>query len=252
MTYTILHILDAGPKKSKYSIDFKLRLIEEAKKTSSREVGRVYGIDATVVAKWRKNEEKLIQSVAQGAQFHIKGGGLKRDDLLDQILYEWYSHQVASNVKVSGTMLRVKAHELSTACATGSEGSKFSHGWLEGFKKKYDIRIAPHKASNKEHGDANNKLMEKILYDWLVHQQANHVTVSGQMVRAKAEELSKACSPESDYKFTTGWLDGFKKRYNVRLGDKPSESQDPEPQPSTSQSDPLDVKPLALFYPHKF
>ena len=62
------------------------------------------------------------------------------------------------------------------------------------------------------------------------------------MVRAKAEELSKACSPNSEYKFTTGWLDGFKKRFNIRLGDKVYPNS---PEPSTSS----DVKPHAFFFP---
>jgi len=88
--------------------------------------------------------------------------------------------------------------------------------------------------------------MEKILYDWVVHQQVNNGSLSGHMVRAKAEELSKACSPHSDYNFTTGWLDGFKKRFNIRLGDKISPSPPDRQEPSTSS----DVKPHVFFFPH--
>ena len=152
-----------GRKKSKFSLDFKLKGIEEAKRTSNIEFGRKYGIDRTVINRWRQNEEKLRQAMAEGGRFRVKGGGLKRDDLLDQLLYEWYAQQIISNnARITGTMLRVKAHELAQSCATGSEGSKFSNGWLEGFKKKYEIRIPQHKWTLKEDGEANNKLVEKI------------------------------------------------------------------------------------------
>ena len=65
------------------------------------------------------------------------------------------------------------------------------------------------------------------------------------MVRAKAEELSKACSPHTEYKYTIGWLDGFKKRYNIRLGDKITPASPATPEASTS----ADVKP-SVFLPH--
>ena len=57
----------------------------------------------------------------------------------------------------------------------------------------------------------------------------------------KAEELSKACSPSSEgqgYKFTIGWLDGFKKRYHIRLSKSSTSTSTSEPRTS-----PLDVKP---------
>ena len=160
-------------------------------------------------------------------------------------------------------MIRAKAKELSAA-STGSEGKNFSAGWLAGFTKRYNIRISP-SATVKEHHDANNELMEKILYDWLVNQQKANASISGAMVRAKAEELSKACSPGSDYNFTIGWLDGFKKRFKIRLSDRPSlghpshsghppthgptnTSPHQQPQPHTSE----DVKPFqGIFFPHK-
>ena len=70
---------------------------------------------------------------------------------------------------------------------------------------------------------------------------------------AKAEELSKACSPSSEgqgYKFTIGWLDGFKKRYHIRLRDSPtSKSSTSEPRTSA-----LDVKPAfpGFFLPPSY
>ena len=50
---------------------------------------------------------------------------------------------------------------------------------LEGFKKRYNIVSNTHKPSSKDFKEANNELMEKILYDWVVHQQMNNGNLSG-------------------------------------------------------------------------
>ena len=71
----------------------------------------------------------MILSKAQGGQFRKKGGGRPvRDGKLEKILYDWYSQQIANNVKITGTILRAKAQELSVE--TGSKQCKFSSGWL--------------------------------------------------------------------------------------------------------------------------
>ena len=145
---------------------------------------------------------------------------------------------------VNGTMLKNKAQEI--AVETGSEQSKFSNGWLEGFKRRYGITLPnSNKATGKSHKEI--ELMERILHDWLVQQQLNNASVTGQMVRAKAQELCKACSPSTEYNFSIGWLDGFKKRYKVKLNDRPGDRK--SPQPSTSDNPP-DIKPFpSFFYP---
>ena len=142
-------------KRKKFTFDFKLERIEEAKRTSYAEVGRSYGIEPSIISRWTKIEDKLRQAVGKGSKFRLTGGGMKgrkRYDLVDQSLYEWYSQQITrSNAKITGSMLRKKAQKLANGCASGSECSKFSYSWLEGFKKKYGIPFALNKRSNKKH-----------------------------------------------------------------------------------------------------
>ena len=153
-------------KKVQFSLDFKLKGIEEAKRTSNGEFARKYGIDRTVITRWRQSEAKLRRAKANGGQFRAKGGGMKRDDVLDRLLYEWYCQQnLSSNVKTSGTMLRVKARELAATCGSGSEGSKCSNGWLQGFLKKYSIQLPHHKWTLKEPGESNNGSMDESPYE---------------------------------------------------------------------------------------
>ena len=62
-------------------------MVEEAKRTSNREVARNYAIAEACIRDWRKNEQKLILSKAQGGQFRKKGGGRPvRDEKLEKIL----------------------------------------------------------------------------------------------------------------------------------------------------------------------
>jgi len=232
-------------KKRKYTLEFKLMLVEEAKNGNNRSVAQKYDLPEKCVRYWRKNEQKITEALAQAGNkeiYQLPGSGRKRDDLLEQILFDWYTQQKTHNLKITSRMLRIKAKELSASSSNvGDKEKKYSSGWVEGFKKAYGIKTRDEKKpSSKDHKAASNDLMERILHDWVVHQQVNNASLSGQMVRAKAEELSKACSPHSDYKFTIGWLDGFKKRYNIRLGDKIAPATE---KPSTS----ADVKPSVLL-----
>ena len=247
---------DGRRHKKTFTIDFKLNAIREAERTNNRQAAKALGVDDSSIRHWRKNEERLIQSKEQGGQFCAKGSGRRvKDGLLEQILSEWHSQQISNGIKVSGTMLRRKAQEISIE--TGSESSKFSNGWLGNFCKRYGIKLPnSDKGSFKAHKEI--ELMERILYDWLLQQQLNNASVSGHVVRAKAEELCKACSPATEYNFSLGWLDGFKKRYNVRLNDRPADRVLPlnlaeAPQPSSSSTNPPDVKPQfpAFFFPPK-
>ena len=52
------------------------------------------------------------------SHYFFLGGGRKGDDLLEQILYDWYTQQISNNVKVTCMMLRAKAEELSASSAT--------------------------------------------------------------------------------------------------------------------------------------
>ena len=69
--------------------------------------------------------------------------------------------------------------------------------------------------------------------------------LTGPMLKSKAEELSKACATTSEgFKFSTGWLDGFKKRHGIRF-----RSPDLSPSSSRFESDPLRSGPSLVLPP---
>ena len=63
----------------KYSLEFKFRCIEEAKKSSNREVGNLLGIDESCLRQWRKQEDQIKALLESGVEkFRVLGGGRRK------------------------------------------------------------------------------------------------------------------------------------------------------------------------------
>jgi hypothetical protein len=162
----------------------------------------------------KKKDQILAMANSPGVDPSMKSLNLGKNSLLEQILYDWYKNQTKAGVNVTGPMLRSKAEELSSASEVSCS---YSCGWLEGFKKRYKIHF---KNSRKDAliETKNNSLLEQILAQWVMHQQSCNIIVSGPALKAKAEELAKVCASTSEgFKFTTTWLDSFKKRFGIRF-----------------------------------
>lgn len=60
--------------------------------------------------------------------------------------------------------------------------------------------------------------MEKRLYQWFVKQREKHYPVNALALKQKAKEIHlKIKEKECSFNASDGWLQGFKKRYGVRL-----------------------------------
>ncbi|KAL2613088.1 hypothetical protein R1flu_024780 [Riccia fluitans] len=59
--------------------------------------------------------------------------------------------------------------------------------------------------------------LESILYSWFLTMQEANVTISDAMLIAKAKMLSNSVPRESakEFKFSNGWLQGFKSRHGI-------------------------------------
>ena len=206
-------------KRSRTRLTFaqKLQLIEDSSKPGFKrdEACKEYGIQRSCISSiLKKKDEILGMANSPGVDPTTKSFNLGKNSLLEQILFEWYKNQTMSGVNVTGPMLRSKAEELSSASEVKCN---FSCGWLEGFKKRYKIQF---KNSRKEAliETKNNSLLEQILAQWVKHQQSCNIIVSGPALKSKAEELAKVCASTSEgFKFTTTWLDSFKKRHGIRF-----------------------------------
>ena len=174
-----------------------------------------------------KNKDKYLDLAKSGVDMNKKANTKGQNSLLEQILYDWYIVQKKANINVTGPMLRTKAEELAVS---GTDPCSFSVGWLDGFKRRFNIQLKNKKSADFKAESQNNSLLEQILYQWVVHQQQSNLIVSGPALKAKAEELSKVCSSTSPgFKFTTGWLDAFKKRHDIRFRTSIEEEPDRKP-----------------------
>lgn len=97
-----------------------------------------------IVMKMCKVPRKSLRRWSHVGCNRKKGCGRKtRNPEMENKLVEWYKEVVNKNINVSAKMIRDKAVEIS-------EDKDFlaSKGWLEKFKKKFNIRIVTHKNKN--------------------------------------------------------------------------------------------------------
>ena len=97
-----------------------------------------------IVMKMCKVPRKSLRRWSHVGCNRKKGCGRKtRNPEMENKLVEWYNEVVNQNINVSAKMIRDKAVEIS-------EDKDFlaSKGWLEKFKKKFNIRIVTHKNKN--------------------------------------------------------------------------------------------------------
>ena len=186
-----------------------------------------------------KTKDKYLELAKSGVNMNNKSSKREQNSLLEQILYDWYIDQKKANVNVTGPMIQAKAEELSHS---GTDTCKFSAGWLERFKQRYNITFGRKIVKYKEESQKNS-LLEQILYQWVVQQQQCNIIVSGPALKAKAEELSKVCATSSTgFKFTTNWLDAFKKRHGIRF--RTLEASSPKLDPDVKPPPDLEYFPL--------
>ncbi|KAH6944947.1 hypothetical protein HPB50_006317 [Hyalomma asiaticum] len=74
------------------------------------------------------------EKVSAGKQKNFRDGSHPK---LEEVLNMCLSATVAKRIPLSGDLLRQKAETL--ALRMGITGFKFSDGWLQNFKKRYDL-----------------------------------------------------------------------------------------------------------------
>lgn len=220
--------------RTRLSLAQKIQLIEESNKPGFKRsiTCQQYGISSSCISQILKDKDQILELAKTGVDKNMKSKPMGRNSLLEQILYDWYVGQKKANITVTGPMLKAKAQELSNS---GTDACSFSNGWLDGFRKRYSIQLTSKKSSSGSESPNHDTLLEQILYQWVVHQQSCNIIVSGPALKAKAEELSKVCASTSEgYKFSTGWLDSFKKRHGIkfRTSEATGSRAEPEQKPS--------------------
>ena len=64
----------------RYPLEFKLMIVEEAKRSSNGTVSRIHGIDTKCIRDWRRDEYKIRAALETGqVRFRLEGGGRKAE-----------------------------------------------------------------------------------------------------------------------------------------------------------------------------
>ena len=63
-----------------YPLEFKLMIVEEAKRSNNSTVARSHGIERTCIRDWRRDEFKIRAALESGqVRFRLEGGGRKSE-----------------------------------------------------------------------------------------------------------------------------------------------------------------------------
>ena len=93
-------------KKSKraFSLEYKLLVVEEAKKTNNRHIARDHGLDESVIRRWRKDEIKIREAIERqkglkSPRLRLDGAGRKvQNKGLEEALFAWVIAKQADHI----------------------------------------------------------------------------------------------------------------------------------------------------------
>ena len=72
--------LNVKHRHRRYPLEFKLMIVEEAKRSSNGAVSRIHNIDTKCIREWRRAELKIRAALESGqVRFRLEGGGRKAE-----------------------------------------------------------------------------------------------------------------------------------------------------------------------------
>ncbi|CEG49924.1 ars binding protein 1 [Plasmopara halstedii] len=79
-------------------------------------------------------------------------------------------------------------------------------------------QMAPRDLSARRKGLVTHPELDTALCNWVLCARHNGYKISGDIIKSQARSLATQLGIASTMSFSNGWLGGFKKRYNIRLG----------------------------------
>ena len=132
-------------KRNYLTLNKKVELIKYAQKNpgvSVRALGEMFNCGKTQVGKILKSKESLLtmyESNASGSRAHTSM--TQRPSEFEEVntaLYQWYTQACSKNIYPGGAQLTEKAKEIAECL--GKSKVKGSRGWLEKWKKRYNVK----------------------------------------------------------------------------------------------------------------
>ncbi len=133
----------AGKKRCHLTLEKKVEVIKKSKSDPSlsvRALGEIFGCGKTQISTILKSKESIItlyESNASSLLARRKPRTSEYSDINDA-LYKWYLLACSKNIYPDGPQLTQKAKDI--AVQLEKPGFKGTNGWLEKWKKRYNIR----------------------------------------------------------------------------------------------------------------
>ena len=131
----------------------KVRVIAAgASGLSQRQIAKQFGISKTQVQTLLKRKDEVMRCYNEGQESWRKRANSKfrrhSYEDINELVSQWYSQQ-ENKEAITGPMLKSKAMGVSVELGLGEE-FKASNGWLECFKRRYDIQIGSSKSETND------------------------------------------------------------------------------------------------------
>jgi len=142
---------------------------------SQRQVAKQFGISKTQVQTLLKRKDEIMRCYNEGHQGWRKRTKFRRHSFEDinRLVSVWYTKQ-GDKDKITGTVLKQKAMEFSVELGLGEE-FKASNGWLDSFKRRYDIRTVSRKNSHKLINESATMVATGLNQGCATEEMANNV-----------------------------------------------------------------------------
>ncbi|KAM7428132.1 hypothetical protein ABFA07_020850 [Porites harrisoni] len=130
----------ATGKRKDLSASEKVQVIEYKKENPSagvRSIAEKFDCSKSQIQSILAKKDEILEHYGANKNAHCKRARLSQLKNVDEAMYEWYQKARSKNIPVTGPMLQGKAKRANEEL--GDATFKASNGWLDRFKKRYNI-----------------------------------------------------------------------------------------------------------------
>ncbi|KAI1699595.1 tc5 transposase DNA-binding domain-containing protein [Ditylenchus destructor] len=158
----------SSSKRKAYTVEFKLQVVDFAKKSSNHAAANKYKVDRKCVKRWRKNEVSLCRAKSSSRDGKSKkklGCGRKVSyEMLDNDLAAWIRQRRKEKKKISRRIIKLQAESMFNPELEGTD-FKASTGWLEKFMKRHRFSLRERTTvCQKPPSDYTQKLVDFVMF----------------------------------------------------------------------------------------
>uniref|UniRef100_A0A8R1DUD4 HTH CENPB-type domain-containing protein n=1 Tax=Caenorhabditis japonica TaxID=281687 RepID=A0A8R1DUD4_CAEJA len=125
------------PKRNSYTLEFKIKVVEYAKKENISRAAREFNVNRQCISRWMTQKEDFESNITEkrNGRKRVKGAGRQLSNPnFDKELLDWIQEQKSLNLKVSRKIIQDQARLMNSNIDFVG-----SNGWLESFLKRHNL-----------------------------------------------------------------------------------------------------------------